>query len=78
MSIEIVNKTKQTMQHVTELLQEYQILLQNLADQAQTEKLLALLSAVKILVENYQMQDLLGIADILYGGILPVLDSESR
>ena len=71
MSIKIVNKTKQTMeeayqnrehealQHVTELLQEYQLLLQNLADQAQTEKLLALLSAVKILVENYQMQDLL-------------------
>ena len=90
MSIEIVNKTKQAMeeayqnrehealQHVTELLQEYQMLLQNLADQAQTEKLLALLSAVKILVENYQMQDLLGIADTLYGGILPVLDSESR
>ena len=33
---------------------------------------------VKILVENYQMQDLLGIADILYGGILPALDGESR
>jgi glycosyltransferase involved in cell wall biosynthesis len=29
-------------------------------------------------VENYQMQDLLGIADILYGTILPVLDGESR
>ena len=88
MSIEIVNKTKQAMeeayqnrehealQHVAELLQEYQMLLQNLADQAQTEKLLALLPVVKILVENYQMQ--LGIADILYGGILPALDGESR
>ena len=72
------NREHEALQHVTELLQEYQLLLQNLADQAQTEKLLALLSAVKILVENYQMQDLLGIADILYGGILPVLDSESR
>ena len=54
------------------------MILQNLADQVQTERLLVLLSAVKILVENYQMQDLLGIADILYGTILPVLDGESR
>ena len=90
MSIEIVNKTKQAMeeayqnrehealQHVAELLQEYQMILQNLADQVQTERLLVLLSAVKILVVNYQTQDLLGIADILYGTILPVLDGESR
>lgn len=86
MSIEIVNKTKQAMeeayqnrehealQHVAELLQEYQKLLQQLADQAQTDRLLALLSAVKTLLESYQMQDLLGIADTLYGRILPVLD----
>ena len=52
------------------------MLLQNLADQAQTERLLVLLSGVKLLVENYQMQDLLGIADTLYGTILPVLDDE--
>ena len=88
MSIEIVNKTKQAMeeayqnrehealQHVAELLQEYQMLLQNLADQAQTERLLVLLSGVKLLVENYQMQDLRGSADTLYGTILPVLDDE--
>ena len=71
MSIKIVNKTKQTMEEAYQN-REHEAL------QHETEKLLALLSAVKILVENYQMQDLLGIADILYGGILPVLDSESR
>ena len=86
MSIEIVSKTKQAMeeayqnrehealQHVAELLQEYQRLLQQLADQAQTDRILALLSAVKTLLESYQMQDLLGIADTLYGRILPLLD----
>lgn len=86
---ELIEKTKQTIealyqnreheavQNVTGLLPAYQEMLQELADCARTEELVKLLTEIKALLACYQAQDMLGMADVLHGQIMPLLRSTS-
>lgn len=71
------NREHEAVQAVTGLLPMYQEMLQELMDSARTEELVKLLAEIKNLLACYQAQDMLGMADVLHGQIMPLLRSTS-
>lgn len=63
------NREHEAIAHVAELLPLYQRQIQDLLTEGENEQAIVLLNAVKELVENYQAQDMLGMADCLEGRI---------
>lgn len=64
------NREHEAIALVSELLPMYQQQIQDLLTEGENEQAVVLLNAVKELMENYQVQDMLGMADCLEGRIL--------
>lgn len=68
------NRENDAINGIADLIQLYQQLLQNILNEAGAEQAAAFLNILKHLIENYQAQDMLGMADCIQGEIMPFLE----